>query len=99
MNDAMGLNDTKSHPMGPYLNPMEAAQASADETDKALGAVISFLYALYQEKRKLRYMLQRTEDDEEIGEMEYELKQIRGEESSLHRLESGLQSRLKVGGV
>lgn len=88
-----------SNPMGPYLTPTEAARASVDETDKALGAVVSFLYALYQEKRKLRYMIQSTEDDEEIGEMEYELKMIRGEESSLHRLESGLQSRLKVGGV
>lgn len=85
--------------MGPYLSPLEATQAAADETDKALGAVVSMLYVLYQEKRQLRIMIQRVDDDETIGELEWELKQIKSEESSLHRIESGLQSRLKVGAV
>lgn len=83
--------------MGPYLSPLEATQASADETDKALGAVVSMLYLLYQEKRKLRYEINAGRTDEEIGDLEWEMKQIRGEESALHRIESGLQSRLKVG--
>lgn len=80
-----------------YQTPEEAAQASADQTDKALGAVISMLYALYQEKRNLGLLLSRTDDEEEIGDIEWRLKHLRSEESSLHRLESGLQSRLKVG--
>jgi len=85
-----------SNAIGPYLTPLEATRASMDETDKALGAVVSFLYALYQEKRVLRTLIRSSEDDEEIGEMEYEMKMIRGEESSLHRIESGLQSRLSA---
>ena len=86
-------------PMGPYLTPLEATQAAVDETDKALGAVVSFLYSLYQEKRKLRTLIMNEPDDEIVGELEYELKMLRSEETSLHRIESGLQSRLKVGSV
>jgi len=82
-----------------YLTPEEASEASIDQTDKALGAVVAMLYGLYLEKRNLRMQLQRTDDDDEIGELEWQLKHIRSEESSLHRLESGLQSRLKVGNV
>ena len=83
---------------GAYLTPEEAAQASTDQTDKALGAVIAMLAELYLEKRALRQELTSTEDEDTIGEIEYQLKLIRGEESSLHRIESGLQSRLKVPG-
>lgn len=85
---------------GGYLDPHEAAAAALDQTDKALGAVISMLTQLYLEKRNIRMALQQLDvesDDDEIGELEWRLKMIRGEESSLHRIESGLQSRLKVG--
>lgn len=80
-----------------YLTPEDAAQASIDQTDKALGAVIAMLYALYLEARNLRLQIQAEMDEDVMGELEYELKLIRREESSLHRLESGLQSRLKAG--
>ena len=79
-----------------YLTVEEAQAASHDQTDKALGAVISMLYSLYLEKRNIRLELEELEDDDEIGELEWKLKMLRNEESSLHRLESGLQSRLKV---
>lgn len=82
--------------MGPYLSPLEATQASADETDKALGAVVSMLYLLYQEKRQLRLQINLELNDQEIGDLEYEMKMIRAEESALHRIESGLQSRLSA---
>lgn len=80
-----------------YMTPEEAAQASVDQTDKALGAVIAMLYALYLEARNLRLRIVSEQDEDILGELEWELKMIRREESSLHRLESGLQSRLKVG--
>ena len=83
--------------MDGYRTPEEAAQASADQTDKALGAVIAMLYALYLEKRNIGLELSRTDDEEDIGDLEWRLKLLKSEESSLHRLESGLQSRLKVG--
>ena len=62
-----------------------------DETDKALGAVISFLLSLYQDKRVLRTLINSSDDEGEIGELECEMKLLRSEESSLHRIESGLQ--------
>lgn len=80
-----------------YQSPEEAAAASTDQTDKALGAVIALLADLYAQKRILRVALENTDDDDEIGDLEWRLKLLRQEESSLHRLESGLQSRLKVG--
>ena len=82
---------------GPYLTPEEASAADASATDKALGAVISMLAEAYLEKRKVRMQLEQTDDEDEIAELEWKLKMIRNEESSLHRIESGLQSRLKVG--
>ena len=66
-------------------------------TDKALGAVISMLAELYLEKRTIRMQLEDTDDEDIIGDLEWRLKMIRNEESSLHRIESGLQSRIKVG--
>jgi hypothetical protein len=83
--------------MDGYLSVEDAQAASLDQTDKALGCVISMLYSLYLEKRNLRLELEQEQDEEMIGEMEWKLKMLRNEESSLHRLESGLQSRLKVG--
>lgn len=82
---------------GPYLSPEEASMADAASTDKALGAVIAMLAQLYMEKRQIRMELEDTNDEEIIGDLEWRLKMIRNEESSLHRMESGLQSRLKVG--
>lgn len=82
---------------GPYLTPEEASCAAVDQTDKTLGAVISMLAELYMEKRTIRMQLEDTDDEEIIGDLEWRLKMIRNEESSLHRIESGLQSRIKVG--
>ena len=81
-----------------YMTPEEAAQASVDQTDKALGAVIAMLYQNLIERRNLRHELEETPSDDEllIGDLEWRMKLLRQEESSLHRLESGLQSRLKV---
>jgi hypothetical protein len=81
---------------GPYISPEEASTAATGETDKALGSVLSMLIELFLEKQAIRRVLDCTEDEDDIAGYEYKLKLIRGEESSLHRIESGLQSRLKV---
>jgi hypothetical protein len=81
---------------GAYLTPEESMCADASSTDRTLGAVISMLAGLYLEKRNIRMQLEATDDEEEIAELEWKLKSIRSEESSLHRIESGLQSRLKM---
>lgn len=80
-----------------YLTPEDSAAASIDQSDKALGWAIGELTQLYLEKRNLRFKIMATDDEEELGDLEFEMKLIRSEESSLHRIESGLQSRLKVG--
>jgi len=79
-----------------YMTPEDSASASIDQSDKALGYVIGELMQLYLTKRNLRMTLCECEDEEEMADLEYTMKLIRGEESSLHRIESGLQSRLKV---
>jgi hypothetical protein len=81
---------------GAYLTPDEAMAADSASTDRTLGAVIAMLAGLYLEKRAIRVELDATDDEEEIAELEWRIKMIRNEESSLHRIESGLQSRLKV---
>lgn len=80
-----------------YTSVEEAIGCAQDQTDKALGAVIAMLAELYREKRDIRVTLEGTDDEDEIADLEWRLKMIRNEESSLHRIESGLQSRLKVG--
>lgn len=79
-----------------YLTPEDSASASIDQSDKALGWAIGELTQLYLEKRNLRFKIMATDDEEELGDLEFELKLLRSEESSLHRIESGLQSRLKI---
>lgn len=79
----------------PYLTPREAAYCDLDATDKALGAVIAQLMQLYLEKQRLHTELDNTEDDDSTEAIEWRLKLLRDEERSLHRIESGLQSRLK----
>lgn len=80
-----------------YLTPEDSAAASIDQSDKALGWAIGELTQLYLAKRNLRMKLMATDDEEEIGDLEFEMKLLRSEESSLHRITSGLQSRLKIG--
>lgn len=80
-----------------YMTPEDSAAASIDQSDKALGWAIGELTQLYLIKRNLRTKLMATDDEEEIGDLEFEMKLLRSEESSLHRIESGLQSRLKIG--
>ena len=88
--------DTYESIWGAYKTPEEASTAATGETDRTLGAVISMLAELYLEKRAIRMQLEDETDDDVIGELGYQLKLIRSEESSLHRIESGLQSRLKT---
>jgi len=88
---------TLTEGLAAYMTPEDSASASIDQSDKALGWVIGELTQLYLEKRNLRFKIMATDDEETIGELEWELKLLRSEESSLHRIESGLQSRLKVG--
>ena len=92
----MNGSQRRSEPFGSYLTPEEAMDADSSSTDRTLGAVISMLAGLYLEKRAIRQQLDATDDDDEIAELEWRIKMIRNEESSLHRIESGLQSRLKV---
>jgi hypothetical protein len=79
-----------------YMSPEEAADASAGSTDRALGAVIAMLYALYMERRNCRVELDATDDEDLICYFENQLKLIGKEETSLQRIMSGLQSRLAV---
>lgn len=81
----------------PYLSPEQAAYCDLDATDKALGAVIAQLVGLYLEKQKLHRELDATDDADQEEAIEWRLKALRSEEQSLHRIQSGLQSRLKVG--
>lgn len=82
-----------------YTSVEEALGCAQSETDRALGAVLAMLAGLYFEKKAIRLRLQELDadtDEDEVAELEWSLKMLRNEESSLHRLESGLQSRLKV---
>lgn len=88
------LDPTEFNPYA--LSPEEWASMSIDQTDKALGWVLGQLVALHMKMRNIRIELFKTSDDDTIGELEWQLKLLRQEESSLHRLESGFQSRLKV---
>lgn len=80
-----------------YQTPEEGQCAAIDMTDKALGAVIAQLGLYLLEKQEIRRQLERTDDEEEIGNLEWQLKLLRNEEGSLQRIMSGLQSRLRVG--
>lgn len=80
-----------------YTTPQEAASAAQGETDAALGYVISELGRYLDLKMDIRERLERTDDEEVIAELEWQLKMIKSEEQSLSRIGSMLQSRLKVG--
>lgn len=79
-----------------YQTPEEAQSASIDMTDKALGAVVAMLGLYLIEKQEIRRQLERTDDEERIANLEWQLKLLRNEEGSLQRIMSGLQSRLRV---
>lgn len=82
-----------------YTSVEEAIGCAQSETDRALGAVLALLAGLYMEKKNIRLRLEELDadsDEDEVSELEWRLKMLRNEESSLHRIESGLQSRLKV---
>lgn len=80
-----------------YQSPEEAATAAQGETDAALGYVIAQLSWYLDEKVRIRQELSLTEEEDRIGELEWELKLLRNEEQSLAKIGSMLQSRLKVG--
>jgi hypothetical protein len=85
-----------------YESPEEAVGAAIDASEKSLGAVVAILVGLANEKANIhRYIneLDVDEDEDEIQRWGERIKQIKSEESSWHRIESGLQSRLKVGMV
>ena len=81
----------------PYLDPYEAAAAAADQTDKALGSVISKLIQYALDKQVVREELGETADEDTIEELECHLRLLEKEERSWQRILSGLQSRLKAG--
>ena len=80
-----------------YTTPEEAVSAAQGETDAALGYVIAQLAQYVDEKVRIREEIERTDDELEIGDLEWKLKMIRNEEQSLVKIGSMLQSRLKVG--
>lgn len=83
--------------MTAYLTPQEFLELMNSNTTGALEYVIHLLYIKYLEMVNLQLEINAEMDDDVIGGLEYEMKAKRREETSLHRLESGIQSRLKAG--
>lgn len=84
----------------PYaLTPLEWAEMDAAQLDRSLGWVLGDLTRLMLQLRNLRIRLLAEVDDEVMSDLKYELQLLRQEESSLHHLESGLQSRLRAAAV
>lgn len=79
-----------------YMSAEDFEKMANDSTDKTLEYVVSLLYLYLLKKRNLRVQLESEVDEDVIGEIEWRLKLLRDEEKSLHRLESGLQSRLSA---
>jgi hypothetical protein len=82
--------------MDDYLSPEDSDALATDDVAKKLNNIVSLLVEYFLEKRNLRKELELTDDEEKAEELEWKLKMLRAEESSLHRIESGLQSLLKV---
>jgi hypothetical protein len=82
--------------MDDYLSPEDSDALATDDAAKKLNNIVSLLVEYFLEKRNLRKELELTNDEEKAEELEWKLKMLRAEESSLHRIESGLQSLLKV---
>lgn len=80
-----------------YTSAVEAASAAQGETDAALAWVIFKLQEYLEQKVDIREQLGMSNDDDDIGELEWKLKLIRNEEASLQKIGSMLQSRLRVG--
>ena len=80
----------------PYLDPQEAAQADAYQTMTELQRTVAALNILYMRKAKLHEELRNADDEGVMEVTEWQLKLLREEERSLHRILSGLQSVLKV---
>jgi hypothetical protein len=82
--------------MDDYLSPEDSDALATDDAAKKLNNIVSLLVEYFLEKRNLRKELELTNDEEKAEELEWKLKMLRAEESSLHRIESGLQSLLKI---
>jgi len=83
-----------------YMSPEEGASADASMTDRSLGAVLAMLNLLLMEKSKLQMRKWDEDvDEEELAFIKERVKDIASQESSLHRIESGFQSRLRVSGI
>jgi chaperonin cofactor prefoldin len=79
----------------PYLSPEEAAQADAFSTLQELQRVIARCELLLVEKAQLHTDLEDADEDQTEA-VEWRLKQLKSEETSLHRIGSMLQSVLRV---
>ena len=79
----------------PYLSPEEAAQADAFSTLQELQRVIAHCNLLLVQKGQLHTELEDA-DEEQTEAIEWRLKQLKSEETSLHRIGSMLQSVLRV---
>ena len=83
-----------------YMTPEEGAAADAGMTDRSLGATLAMMRILLAEKATLaRRKWEDGVDAEELAYIKERMKDIRDEESSLHRIASGFQSRLKVAAI
>lgn len=83
--------------MDNYLTPQEFIEMMSANTAGALDYIINLLYIKLLEMVNLQLEINEEMDEERVGELEYQMKAKRREETSLHRLESGIQSRLKAG--
>lgn len=80
-----------------WLSPSEFQELASDRTDKALEYINSKIYEIMYAQMLKRMEIDEEMDEEIIGELEWQLKGLRQQESTLVRLQSGLQSRLRVG--
>jgi hypothetical protein len=83
--------------MDGYLSPSEFRQMMEYNTAGALDYVLNVLHTLSLQMITLQLQIDQEEDEDVIGEWELKMKALRRQETSFHRLLSGIQSRLKVG--
>ena len=80
-----------------YMTPEDGATADANMTDRSLGATLAMMRILLAEKAQLaRQKWDEDVTEEQLAYIKERMKDIKDEESSLHRIASGFQSRLKV---
>jgi hypothetical protein len=80
-----------------WLSPEEFSLLANDTADKALEYINAKCYENLYQQMNLHLEMDGMEDEDILADAEDELKTLRQQESSLHRIQSGLQSRLKLG--